>query len=47
MNIKPMTIFALLMPALLVLGVYKTTNAGGIGVSLSDAQIEHLVKKIL
>jgi hypothetical protein len=33
------------MAALLTLGVYGTPNAGGIGVELSDAQIENIIRR--
>ena len=45
MNRKPISILSIFMSTLLVLGLYGTTNAGGTGVKLSDAQIEDLVRR--
>ena len=45
MNRKPISILTIFMSTLLVLGLYGTTNAGGTGVKLSDAQIEDLVRR--
>ncbi|MDH3357271.1 MAG: DUF1214 domain-containing protein [Desulfobacteraceae bacterium] len=45
MNRKPISILTIFMSTLLVLGLYGTTNAGGTGVELGDAQIEDLVRR--
>jgi len=45
MNRKPISILTIFMSTLLVLGLYGTTNAGGTGVKLSDAQIDDLVRR--